>query len=134
MPSCTSRRAISGVMAGAQEKARLPEHAGGGPAVVGWSRSTSELSYARCDALLQQHPFALLQLHEHACALVDAVEPARLEIVDAVCADNVVGRLHRLVKRRAEFLGPGLRLRQSALGGIEQHQPGVEGIGGECVA
>ncbi len=42
-------------------------------------------------ALLHQLPFAVDELHQHQRPLVDAEAIARLEVVDAVGADHVLG-------------------------------------------
>ena len=76
----------------------------------------------------------LFELHQHAGTLVDAEEAAGLEVVDAVGADDVLGRQHRVAERLAELRRARLRLRQRALGRIEEHQPAVERVSRERVA
>src|SRR5215213_4935500 len=119
-------------MTRAEKNRRVPEHCD--PAAVGYSRSKRKASCTRRDASLHERPFALLQLDEHACAFVHAEESTRLVIVDAMRSDDLARRLHRVLEGGAEFLRPGLRPLQGAFGGIEEHEPCVERVGGESIA
>src|SRR6516165_1764346 len=107
MPSCIRSSAISGVMGG---QARADAPAAEQPLASGGRFC------AGSQPLLEEYPFALLQLDTHARALVDAEEAAGLVIVDAVRADHLAGRFHRVLQGGAEFLVPRLPLLQCAFG------------------
>jgi len=59
-------------------------------------------------------------LDEHPRAFIYAERTARLEAVDAVRADHLICRLHRVPEGGTKFLGSRLRLLQGALGRIEE--------------
>ena len=62
----------------------------------------------RKKTLLHQFPLAVDELHQHKRALVDAEALARMEVVDTVGADNVLGIDQRVIGRSAEFRRPRL--------------------------
>src|ERR1700730_14917245 len=78
-------------------------------------------------------PLAVHQTHEHEAAVVDAVALAGLEVVDGMCAHEILGGEDRILERDAEYRRAGLGSGHGPLGRIEEDQPGVEGIGGETV-
>src|SRR5260370_6759533 len=78
-------------------------------------------------------PLAVDQVHQHEAALVDAVALARLEGVDGVRAHEVLGTEDRVLERHAELRRAGLGSGHRPLGGVEEDEPGIEGVGGEAV-
>src|SRR5689334_17167527 len=88
----------------------------GGPAAVPGGRGAS----------LRELPGAVVELDDHARALVDAVQVAILEVVDAVRADDFLRAHDRVAQRLAKRRRPRLdAFLDRALGGVGEDHPGV---------
>src|SRR5258708_25444615 len=79
-------------------------------------------------------PLAVDQAHQHEAPLVDAVALARLEGVDSVRAHEVLGAEDRVLECHAELRRAGLGRGHRPLGGVEEDEPGIEGVGREAFA
>src|SRR2546423_4940642 len=83
---------------------------------------------------LEEMPGAVLNLHEDAGALVQAVVVLWIHVVDAMRADHAFDVLERATQRLAELCRAGLAfLQRRWRGGIEQ-QVAIVGVAGEGVA
>src|SRR5262245_64245210 len=78
-----------------------------------------------------QLPLPAVELDDHARTLVDAIEVALLEVVDAVRADHFLAAEDRIAQRSAERRRPRLALAQRTRRGIDEHHVAVQRAGRE---